>query len=527
MQKKKMPNVVLIVLDTHRYDRLQTYGYKRDTSPNIADFSRQATVFENGISSAQWTIPAHASIFTGEYPTTHQTIQAHHALDGRFDTLAKLLKHNGYKTVGFCNNPLVGVLDNGLKSGFSTFYNYGGAFPSVPRSSSRFPEPFNRVAEWYTQQFRKLSYPVQNAFARSDSLFQLSMQPWFVKFWSGLLNFKGNTANSLRDTHEFVKNQGRNPAAKPHFTFLNLMETHLPYSPPEPFVDKFAPYFKEDREVRDFMRNYNSHAFRWLLPLEDRFKEMESAVLNDMYDAEVAYQDHLLGQLLEYLCRDEVAENTLTIIVGDHGEGLGEHDFMGHSFVAYEELLHVPLMIKFPQGAGAGERVPEVVSTRRIFHTVLDTAGVPIVESEFRPPADMKHLNLLRTVQGNDPEHELVFSEAYAPNTFLSMMETHVPQLIETFHCSLNRRAVYTGLQKLMRIDGVKDELFDLSADPLELNDLSIEQAQVTAKLSGKLDAFMTQSLARRPDTWRANQTLDIEEDEALMKQLRALGYIE
>jgi len=524
---KHTPNIVFIILDTHRFDRISAYGYHRNTTPNLDDFGRQATVFENGISTAQWTIPSHAAMFTGEYPTTHQTLQAHHRLDGRIKTIATHLSEHGYKTVGFCNNPLVGILDNGLRQGFQTFYNYGGAIPSVPRSSSRLPQPIDRAWEWYTQQLRKLSYPIQNAFAHSDFLFQLSLHPFFVPLWSKLANFKGNTVRSLQDTLEFLRNIHQNHSDQPHFTFINLMEPHLPYSPPDTFVNQYAPYFKEDREVRDFMRNYNSQAFRWLLPLKERFKKMESAILNDMYDAEVAYQDHLLSPVLEFLTQENVAENTLTIIAGDHGEGLGEHDFMGHSFVAYQELVHVPMMVKFPAEAGAGERIAEPVSTRRIFHTVLDTAAVQVHETETQPAINVKQLSLLRTVQGHDPEHELVFAEAYAPNTFLSMMETHTPQLIDSFYCRLNRRAVVQGQQKLVRIDGVQDELFNLFTDPLELDNLIAHDPDTAGKLAGKLDAFMMQALARRPDTWQAHHNLNLEEDENLMNQLRALGYIE
>ena len=527
MSNTNAPNIVFIVLDTHRFDRISAYGYHRDTTPNLDDFGRHATVFENGISTAQWTIPSHAAMFTGEYPTTHQTLQAHHRLDSRIKTIATHLSEHGYKTIGFCNNPLVGILDNGLRQGFQTFYNYGGAVPSVPKSSSKLPKPINAIWEWYTQQLRKLSYPIQNAFAQSDFLFQLSMNPMLVPLWSKFANFKGDTARSLRDTVDFLRDVQRNHRDQPHFTFVNLMEPHLPYSPPDTFVDKYAPYFKEEREVRDFMRKYNSQAFRWLLPLEERWKKMESAVLNDMYDAEVAYQDHLLAPLLEFLTREDVAENTLTIIVGDHGEGLGEHSFMGHSFVAYQELVHVPLMIKFPAETGAGQRVTEAVSTRRLFHTALDCAGIQVHETETQPATDVQQLNLLRTVQGNDPEHELVFAEAYAPNTFLSMMETHTPQLIDSFYCRLNRRAVVQKSKKLVRIDGVQDELFDLATDPQETHDLSAENASIARKLAGKLDAFMTQAIARRPDTWQTHHSLNLEEDENLMNQLRGLGYIE
>jgi uncharacterized sulfatase len=522
MPNGNRPNIVVIVLDTHRRDRLSTYGYHRQTSPNIDQFAQNGAIFENGISAAQWTIPAHASMFTGEYPTTHQTLQAHDCLDSRFDTLARLLSLNGYQTTGFCNNPLLGILNNGLKRGFNTFYNYCGAVPSVPNRSNRLPWPLAKVWEWYTQQLRKFSYPVQNAFAHSDFLFQLSLHPRVVPLWSRLANFKGHTANSIRDAGEFLERMQR--AAKPQFVFLNLMETHLPFRPPDNFIDKFAPYFKESRQARDFMRRYNAEAFRWLLPVDQTWDELELAVLNDMYDVEVNYQDHLLGPLLEFLDR---TDNTLTIIVADHGEGMGEHSFMGHSFVAYQELVHVPLMIKFPDGSGAGQRVTDPVSTRRIFHTALAAANVQVYETQFRPAVDVKRLSLARTVQGQDPEQGAIMTEAYPPQTFLSMMEKHTPQLIEPNDCTANRWAMVQGQQKLVRIEGVRDELFDLAADPAEAQDISEQRLEQVGRLSDKLKTCLTQAIARQPDTWHASQTVNLENDENVVKQLRALGYID
>jgi uncharacterized sulfatase len=342
------------------------------------------------------------------------------------------------------------------------------------------------------------------------------MHPLLVPVWTWLANFKGDTAKTVRDVRACLSQLQDDPTAKPHFVFVNLMETHTPYTPPERFINAFAPYFMEDRAVRDFVRNYNSQAFRWLLPLEERFKPMESAVLNDLYDAEVAHQDYLLGPLLEFLSR---AENTLTIIVADHGEGLGEHHFMGHSFVTYQELVHVPLIVKFPAHMAAGQRGGATVSTRRIFHTILEAAKVQM--------ADAKQLSLVRTLSGHDPEQELVFAEAYPPSTFLGMMETHVPRMIETFHCKLNRWAAYQGQHKLVRIAGVKDELFDLGADPGEEKDLAGQQPELVAWLGQRLETFMAQAIARRPDSRQTNQLLSLEEDENLRQQLRALGYIE
>ena len=91
------------------------------------------------------------------------------------------------------------------------------------------------------------------------------------------------------------------------FLFLNLMETHLPFWPPGQFVDQVVPYFRESKEARTIMRTWNREAYRWAAPLAEPLGELEHHVLNDMYDAEVAYQDDYLGQLLDTIIREKGA----------------------------------------------------------------------------------------------------------------------------------------------------------------------------------------------------------------------------
>src|SRR5690606_8954129 len=133
----RKPHIVFIVLDTHRYDRLGAYGCTRGLTPNLDAFAGSATLFEHAVSPAQWTLPPHASLLRGELPTTHLTTQSGDMLDPAFRTLAVWLRCSGYDTTGYCNNPLVGVIDNGLTRGFNTFYNYGGAVPTTPASDLR------------------------------------------------------------------------------------------------------------------------------------------------------------------------------------------------------------------------------------------------------------------------------------------------------------------------------------------------------------------------------------------------------
>ncbi|MEO1443881.1 MAG: sulfatase-like hydrolase/transferase, partial [Chloroflexota bacterium] len=156
------PDVLLIILDTQRRDRLSTYGHARETSPSLTRLAETATVFDRAVAPAQWTIPAHASMFTGQYVGTHGVTEASHSLSGAYPTLAEILQVEGYRTVGFCNNPLVGLLDNGLSRGFDHFYNYAGASPERPIDVHRGP-----VRKALSRGFRRFAHRVQNQFAHS------------------------------------------------------------------------------------------------------------------------------------------------------------------------------------------------------------------------------------------------------------------------------------------------------------------------------------------------------------------------
>ncbi len=524
LEKSKMnqPDIVLIVLDTQRADRLGCYGHTRDITPNLDKFAAAGALFAQAISPAQWTIPSHGSLFTGLYPTTHQVLQSSHSLSPDWPHMAEVLAEAGYETVGFCNNPLVGVLDNGFKRGFQTFYNYGGAFPSLPGDSIHLPWPFGPLVAAYTQFLRRISYPIQNFFGRSDLAFRLSLNAWLTPLWSRMANFKGQNERSVGDVVHFLQEREQQEREKPLFLFLNLMETHLPFWPPGEFVDKVAPYFRESKEARAVMGRWNREAYRWAAPLERPLSELESRVLNDMYDAEVVYQDAYLGKLLDWL--DGRSRNTLTIIVADHGDGLGEHSYFGHAFVAYQELVHVPLIVHWPEQIQPG-RVATPVSTRRVYHTVLDAIG-RLPHMPQLNPVDVHGLSLMKTLAGPDPEKGMAFSEVYPPLNFVRAIENRQPHLLEQFRCLSLRRAVVRGEDnvKLIQVDGEPDELFDLVADPVEEVDLVAERPSLIPPLNQQIDQ-MTQKAQIQREQLTTGDTIEM--DESLMQQLRGLGYID
>lgn len=519
------PDIVFLVLDTHRLDRLGCYGYSRSTSPNIDAFAREATLFENAISPAQWTIPVHASWFSGESPSAHMTVQSGDVLDARYRTLAERLGADGYQTVGFCNNPLVGVINNGFKRGFGAFYNYSGAVQSAFRPAEHLPAFVRDAWQRYRKALRRITDPIQNVFATSNQVFQAALNPVWVPLWTRFAHFKGDTPRSIQDAARFIRQKMTAPRRSPYFMFLNLMEPHLPYSPHERFVKEFVPYLYEERAARDFMQLFNTQAARWLIPLDRPYSELEARTLSDMYDAEIAYQDNMLSELFELLDAPAHRENTAVIVAADHGEMLGEHQLMGHGFGVYQELIHVPLMVRLP-GQVSGRRVPDLVSSLRLFHTVLDIAGKEAYKTGNGPVVDVTSHSLVREPRGADAICSTVFSEAYAPEFALKIMERHRPHLIDELDCRATNWAAYEETRKLIRVEGIRDELFSPWEDPREMHCLEGGSAEgQRQRLRTQLDAFLEQAVGRRPSS-KTQRKANLD-DEVVRQRLRGLGYIE
>jgi arylsulfatase A-like enzyme len=243
-----------------------------------------------------------------------------------------------------------------------------------------------------------------------------------------------------------------------------------------------------------------------------------------MYDAEVAYQDHLLAQLLETLNDNEHREHTLVVLASDHGEMLGEHGLMGHGFGVFQELIHVPLLIRHPSQA-APSWVSRVTSTCRLFHTMLHAAG----REEYRTP-DGRTVRLephsLIPGAGPNTEPNLAYSEAYAPAFALNIMKRHYPRLIERLHCQTTNWAVVSDTHKLIRCADRADRLFALQDDPREERPLEDgNHAHTSRRLGAQLDAFVRSARERRLDQ-NSERKADLD-DESIRQRLRGLGYID
>ena len=526
-RQEDRPDIVLILLDTLRADRLSCYGFEQETTPHLDAFAAESVLFQQAVSPAQWTIPAHGSLFTGEYPSTHGTTQIFDRHSALQLTLAEYLHAAGYQTVGFCNNPLLGVVENDLDRGFEAFYNYGGILPDRPRFLERRPHPFEQLYHWFVKQVTRLNQPIQDIFTHNDFLLGIVMHPWLVPLWERNINFKGNTRQSIKDFVAYLRTYQAKRDRRPIFTYLNLMETHLPYTVPSHFERKYAPTYPKDNDARAFMDDYNHRTYDWIAPITKPFKTKEHHVLNEMYNAEVAFEDYLLSPLYTYLDQSEISDNTLVIITSDHGEGLDHHGYVGHSLVTYEELTHVPLIIRFPDRPKDSQRITTPVSSRRIFHTVMKSTHVNgnLVKEIKRN--DVDKLTLHQTLTGNDPEQGNVYSEAFSPLTLVKLIENRNPNLVSQFRCLATRRAIYEGAQKLITVDDQAEELYDIAQDPLESINRINDFPELVAELDMRLRANVEVAKARHHSNGNNGELVTIDSNAEVAERLRQLGYIE
>ncbi len=335
------PNVVLLVLDTVRRDRLSTYGYSRETMPVVDEFAAEATVFEDAISQASWSIPAHASLFTGLYPSAHGAVTTTPVLRAR-RPLAEQLQRAGYETYAVSPNEYVRP-STGFGRGFDEFDTCSRL--SVPESLvSAYAPIVNRATA--SSRVRR---PLELGFNR-------------VRQCGGET---GTVPPQKYGTADRVETALKN-ASEPFFLFINLPHAHLPRSPEpdyrEQFVDGSLP-------VESVVRNERTHSLG-----EQPMDEETTTAMSQLYDADLRTLDDRVQDVFSVLSTTDCLEDALVILTADHGEHLGEWGLVGHQHSVFSPVTDVPLVIDFPENSTA--RVESQVETRRIYHTVLDVTGV-------------------------------------------------------------------------------------------------------------------------------------------------------
>lgn len=278
------PNILLITLDTTRADRLQSYGYTRKTSPALLRLSQQAMVYDRAYSTTTWTLPAHASLFTGRYPSSH---------GAKYDTDGPI--HLGEAIMGpdFLANYRARGLSRELPSLPEILHDHGYATAGVV------------AGPWM-----KSLFGLARGFDHYDD--------------SQITEANGRLAAQVTDAAIRWLDTG---PSSPFFLFLNYYDPHGPYRDPVGLARKFLP------------ENTIIHPAP---------KQPSDEFVAATYDAEIRYMDRNIGRLLRHLRERDLYDEFWIIVTADHGELFGEHERHGHGYSLFEKELQIPLIIKPP-----------------------------------------------------------------------------------------------------------------------------------------------------------------------------------
>jgi len=441
----KRPNILLIVMDTQRANNLSCYGYAKRTTPNIDEIANEGALFLNNIVPGVWTLPSHASLFTGRYVSGHGADAHCEYLMVDFPTMAEILGANGYQTVGFSNNGWVSR-KSGIARGFQEFY-------LVSRKIGK-----KRVVEWF---YVEEEYFKGEGEEDRGSLKTVNLAiSWMKRRWD----------------HK-----------RPFFMFINFIEPHGPYWPPEPFRSKFLPPDVTEDELKNLPKLRSTGECIDVrvgkLKLTRRQWEIEKA----LYDGCTATVDDRIGKLFTYLKEEGIADETIVIITSDHGDVQGEHEpHIEHHLCVYEELVRVPLIIRYPDVVPKGLKVKWLSQTLDILPTILDM--VQIKDKKYW--RTIHGYSLLSTITENKPVREYALIEYHTSvQQLFHIWRRHPEYDIRNFNYWI--KAIRTLKYKYIWYSNGRDELYDLEEDPEEKRNIADERKDVVVKLRRKLGEIL------------------------------------
>lgn len=462
--KSPSTNVILVVMDTVRANRLSLYGGNPQVGKNLAILSEKSLVFENCIASSSWTYPSHASLFTGLYPVEHG---AHHIientqaqtnnnlpllpLDERFNTLAEIFTKNAYRTLAVISNFGYFHPNNKLGQGFQIF-----------------------------DRSKNIGY-LRKKFSFTPIIHNLC----FLNDWAPRYALPYRTAEEISNS---AINYIDQVSAAPFFLFLNYNDAHTPVMPPRRYSKEYykgiSPLMFKLSAILPW--NFKIKYFRDFFTSIQKEKPQYDL---SQYDGAITYIDYHLGRLFDNLIKRGLYDSSLIVVTSDHGELFREHGRTGHMQVMYESQMAVPLLIKFPHSQKTG-RVNKLTGLHDLFAIILSASKTPIPEDISGFPS--KNHNDFKVAELYDAK-----------------FGTH--------------RVLYDGDYKLFLFEKNKSaELYNLKNDPLEKVNLYTEKPEIVLAMEKKLEAWQKKHKAR----YTPDKTVPIISND-VKDELKALGYIQ
>ncbi len=445
------PNILFIVWDTVRADHLSLYGHERRTTPFLDEWAKGARVYEDCLTVGSTTVPSHASMFTGLLPTEHGTSNEKYVLSDEFETLAELLQAAGYSTYMFSANP---------------FVSHWKQYASLTQGFDTVEHP------WSNQYYRRavsITLEKVKPYDHSNPLADRIRARKQLIHW----NVKASGELAQHGVNTWLPKQDPN---RPFFIFINYMEAHAPLLPSvEHRRQMMSP--EQIRASYNVDRKFMA-VWSYVFGLEDYTPE-EVALTAATYDATILELDGLFQKLIDSLGAGGYLENTIVVLLSDHGDQLGEHHMLDHQFSVYEPLMRVPLLIHYPKRFAPG-RDDGPVTNLDLFPTLLELVGL-------QPPVPTKGISLLHT-----PDKRPRLGECPHP------MNGPLKRILKTYPTfdprpwSRSLRAYYDGPSKFIQGSDGRHELYNLVEDPGELRNLLHEQPELAQQLEAGLRTYLT-----------------------------------
>ncbi len=476
-------DVVVLLIDTLRADHLSCYGYQEPgnsnpISPNLDRIASQGALFENSYAQAPWTRPSVASLMTGLYPTSHDTVTMFDRMPEELETIATLMQGRGYNTAAFSANAQVSP-NFGFNRGFNSFWT-------------------------------DVSYSLRNYCAldrlRGDLIHSLvAIAPSIVERAKSNKQNKGEEKS--RSSEARALNQqvfdwldDNSQDQRPKFLYVQYIDPHDPYDAPDAWQPQQVPGIWQVMEGIDFGDNHNSPP----VPVTgSAFPEPSQESLRKLlkhYDAEIRYCDHELNKLVERLEADGIlGPEDYLVITADHGEEFYDHTQWKHGHSLFQEMVNVPLIIRGPQIVP--QKIGAPVQLVDIFPTIAAWTGEPL----------------------NIPSH----GRNLAPLMTTTPPSKILPIFFERPKGAYPMQAVRVGNKKLVRVlSEDSGEIlaymeFDLSQDPFEENNLA-ETREPDPQLVEILDQYVASSLKLKT---AESQKTELKGDVA--EALNDLGYMD
>lgn len=466
-------NVLVVSIDTLRWDRLECYGYPRPTSPNLSSIASRGVVFEEARTQAPQTAPAHASLFSSSYPGVHRVINVHGPTPQLFQlptgltTLAELLSGADIETGAFVSG---GNLTRrmGMDRGFDTW----------DEQLTDVSDRINRCVRWM-----------------------------------------------------LAPDRGR------FFAFLHTYQVHAPYLPPREWYEVFADPSYEgplrtrteqylDMDTKEAWEAATGPAY-WEGMLS--FDDKDVAFLSSLYDGEIRYVDSELRRLWEYLLNAGLLKNTAVIFLSDHGEEFRDHGKYQHDQV-YEELLHVPLIVRLPpelEREGFRGRVDDVVELIDVAPTVAELLGVASAEASW---SGRSLVSLLSSAGADPSSQDASLSDGSASESRREDRPTFSELVIDPGP-KYHRTVLWRGWKYIhiwqKDIDHTWEYLFHLSDDPRERHNLMDSPEQEPQRVLTALRQLLEErSVANAEEAARVGPGGAAEIDDDMLELMLKLGYV-